>query len=383
MKFENLGSGRAKVNFEVEINGNISHSIKKDISSNQKKTDGDSGKESEEYYIRKFRLLSKNIVRGLGYPIDYTKENLLSTAVEMFNKTIFKDHRLSVENWVGLVKNATYNQVTNPPGIDAELWIDKTISDNKKLIRGIKTGAINRCSVTISFLWNKSHPKMKDHIFFESLGQIIDGSEVRIIVKKIEEVYETSLVWWGADDTAKTTEGQQKKNSNNKFSHEHGKEVTLEILENVKQKLTSLFGIEISAESEIGEALETLSANLQKKKEEVQRLNRRVTELKMHESTVQSIREKLKERILRLHKIVEGEDISELTKQVIDKSDIPQLETFEKDLAKKQNKLFPYVCQECKSQNVERRSSKEVIHQSQKKSNENESKSNEEMKTIH
>lgn len=378
---EILKNGLIKTQFEVDLTGGIAvkNKDKKKVglsSSGSTEKQENSNKENDDYLIRKFRLLSEHTIYGKGYPIDYSKKGLLKKAAPLFSdKTLYKNHWADVDSWVGLVKNAEYIEDENLSGIDAELWLDKKLDDplQKRLIRGVETGAINRCSVTISFYWEKSHPKMSDKVFFDSLGEIVDEQEVRIIATEIEEVYETSLVWWGADDSAKEKQSQKLSNDNlnkkslnnnkgrsaSKTALNQGKEDKEMIYEKIKEKLKALLGKELSTDIEVEQTVEAIAKEILSLKTEKQNLESQVAKLKKSEEFETKIKQDLKDEVLNLGKIVSGGELGELTKQTIENANYEDLQKFKTEYLEKQDKMFALHCVECGSTNVERRSSVE------------------------
>lgn len=137
--------------------------------------------------------------------LDFGNEGVLRRSVPLLKgQTVFKDHNTRVDNWVGQVAETFWDDKTKgiPPGINAVLRLD-TVKD-PMTVRGVLQGALHSASVTVSFEWAPSHPKlMDDNNFWNNLGEEMDGEIVRILVTKILKYWEISLVWQGADEYAK------------------------------------------------------------------------------------------------------------------------------------------------------------------------------------
>ena len=138
-------------------------------------------------------------------PIDFSNEKMLKRSVKKLKgQTVFKDHETSVDNWVGRIESTEWDENTKglPPGINALLKLD--VIKDPMTVRGVLQGAIHSASVTVSFEWKPSHPKLMDEgSFFDQLGDEVDEEMVRIVVTKIDKFWEISLVWQGADEFAK------------------------------------------------------------------------------------------------------------------------------------------------------------------------------------
>lgn len=161
-----------------------------------------------DYIYPLFRALSQGVVAG--YWLDYSTPGMLEAAVSLLQgQTVYTDHVYwRVENWVGSVNNAFWDAEGaasgGVPGINAELKIDAIL--NPKIARGLlmKPPAIHSVSVTVVFEYEFSHPQLvEERRFWNLLGEEVDGEIVRLIVTKIIDFYEISLVYQGADRIAK------------------------------------------------------------------------------------------------------------------------------------------------------------------------------------
>lgn len=157
---------------------------------------------SKEDYVRiPVRALSKVMVNQY---IDFTQDNVLKDSTPLLNGVIvFPDHSRSVEAWLGSVTETSWNESSNPPGVDAILQIDAWA--NPKITRGLlnEPPALKRVSVNVHLEWEKSHPDMDRYEFFSMLGKKVNGSIVRIIATLIKYYGEISFVYFGSDKYAK------------------------------------------------------------------------------------------------------------------------------------------------------------------------------------
>ena len=161
---------------------------------------------TDEDYIRMpVRMLSAAAVQNDTINFGHMEGKALKESVELFNNlTILKDHIFSVDQWLGKTEGAFWDSLTPgaPSGITGMMKLDKKA--DPKTCRGLVSGALDSVSVTISFEYEKSHPKMSDMDFFMNLGDVVDGKTVQALVTKVNRVYELSVVWQGADKFAKT-----------------------------------------------------------------------------------------------------------------------------------------------------------------------------------
>lgn len=166
---------------------------------------------SEDRYVYKdFRALSQSFLANRG--LDFSTPGVLEAAVPMLaGKTVYPNHDFAdINNWLGVVSNsswdATGDQSNGIPGINCQIKLDAYL--NYRIACGVMMTppAINAMSLTVVFEFDYSHPQMAMENrwkFFENLGEEIDGEIVRLIVTKIVEIWEASLVWCGEDRDAK------------------------------------------------------------------------------------------------------------------------------------------------------------------------------------
>lgn len=162
----------------------------------------------KDFIYPQFRAISQGIVPG--YWLDFSTRGVLEAVVDKLKgQTVYKNHYYwDVERWLGSVSKSVWDaQGENSdgvPGINVQLKIDALM--NPRIARGLlmQPPAIHSVSVTVAFEFDFSHPKLvEERRFWALLGQEVEGHIVRLIVTKILEFREISLVHQGADPLAK------------------------------------------------------------------------------------------------------------------------------------------------------------------------------------
>jgi hypothetical protein len=162
----------------------------------------------QDYLFVQFRALSKTIVEG--HWLDFTQGNVLKESTQLLaGATVYPNHDLfDINNWLGSVSNVAWDEsgsaANGIPGINAEYKIDALM--NPRIARGLMMDppAIHSTSLTTLFEFDFSHPDLVEQgRFWQLLGEEVEGSIVRLIVTKILEYWEASLVFQGADRLAK------------------------------------------------------------------------------------------------------------------------------------------------------------------------------------
>ena len=333
-----------------------------------------------------YRALSATLLADR--PIDFSNEKMLKRSVRMLKgQTVFKDHDTSVDNWVGRVANAFWDEETKgiPFGINALLKLD-AIKD-PMTVRGVVQGVIHSASVTVSFEWKPSHPKLMDEgTFFERMGDEVDGELVRIIVTKIERFLEISLVWQGADEFAKQIgdNGRPVQQAMEPAPlHEVGqlslktpqslsKEDTMDLL---KKVLKETFGTEVSSESFkqiLGHYVEEQKAEVVRKADEqitklVDQLNTANTNITALEAKVKELEpqavlgktylEDERKEAIRLCKLVKGENINEAILKTLESGELELVQAWKGEFQKEAEVKFPNKCAKCGSTEIQRQKS--------------------------
>jgi hypothetical protein len=161
-----------------------------------------------DYIYPLFRALSATTIEG--YWIDYSRPGVLQDSTPLLaRQTVYADHHFwNVERWLGVVNEAVWDEMGEHsegiPGINVELKIDAYL--NPRIARGLlmQPPAIHSDSVTVLFEYEYSHPDLiEDGRFWDLLGEEVGGATVRLIATKILGYWELSLVFQGADRSAK------------------------------------------------------------------------------------------------------------------------------------------------------------------------------------
>jgi hypothetical protein len=163
----------------------------------------------DEFIKPVFRALSEVIVHKEYNPVDFGMNNALKKSTHLLRgASVNVDHETAVANAVGAVSQVSWQEaykdgnILVPAGINSKLRIDG--KSNPKLARNILMDppAVHSTSVTVQFLWDKSHDMASDE-FFSKLGSFDkDGKMVRRIASEIKRYHEISLVGHGADPYA-------------------------------------------------------------------------------------------------------------------------------------------------------------------------------------
>jgi hypothetical protein len=174
-------------------------------------TEEDLKPKDSEFIEPVFRGLSEVIVHKGFNPVDFGMNGVLKKSMPLLKgQTVNVDHEMSVGNAVGSVKEVSWENsyktpagIIVPAGINTKLKIDG--KSNPKLVRNIMMDppAVHSTSVTVQFLWEKSHNDLTEQDFFQKLGSYDkDGKMIRRIASLIKNYHEISLVGHGADPFA-------------------------------------------------------------------------------------------------------------------------------------------------------------------------------------
>ena len=163
-----------------------------------------------------FRGLSETTVKG--NLTDFSKNGVLKKSMGLLKgQTLYANHEVVVGGHIGVVEGVYWQEAYDlpnglkvPAGINVKLKIDGKSQPNIARAINMDPPALHSVSVTISFEWEQSHPKMAREEFWSKFGQKIDGEVVRKVATKILRYYEISLVPHGADIFAKKV-GDDKK----------------------------------------------------------------------------------------------------------------------------------------------------------------------------
>jgi len=166
---------------------------------------------SEDFIEPVYRALSEVIVHKNWNPVDFGENGVLKKSMSLLKGQAVKgDHEGGIHTSMGAVNHVVWeesykqNGIQIPAGINARFKIDAKA--NPRIARGIQMDppSIHSCSVTVSFLWDKSHPSMDQNEFLSKLGTYDkDGKMIRRVATLIKNYHEISLVDHGADPFAK------------------------------------------------------------------------------------------------------------------------------------------------------------------------------------
>lgn len=286
------------------------------------------------------RFISAVIVDNYYCPFDLTKEGVLKAALSLFKGLgLYKDHYRSVDNNIGAVTDCYYDDTSKPPGINGWACIDREL-DPLSAIR-LERGYVNRFSITLSFNWEKSH-KMKDNTFLESLGEVIDGELVRLIVTKITSITEVSLVYFGADPNAKalSREAIQNQNKNNALEVSGDKEEN-KVDEEIKKLLEAAMQRDIKTDLQYSQAVKDVLKELEKAKTDNQALETQVAALQAAKEFRDTVTQSLRDDVLKDARKVGLGKVKARDEMLIQQADYNGLLELKKDFQGELEAMFP------------------------------------------
>lgn len=158
-----------------------------------------------------FRALSEVIVHKEWNPVDFSLNSVLRKSMPLLRgQTVNADHETAIGNSLGAISEVAWEEsykakggVIIPAGINSILKIDG--KSNPKIARAILMDppAIHSTSVTVKFLWEKSHPELSQDDFYSKIGsKAEDGKLIRRVATMVKAYHEISLVSHGADPYA-------------------------------------------------------------------------------------------------------------------------------------------------------------------------------------
>lgn len=166
--------------------------------------------QEDEFIYPVFRALSAAVIQR-GYT-DYSRNGVLKKSLQKLKgQTVYPNHDMVIGAHLGVVSEVYWqeeykasNGLIVPAGINAKLKIDGKANPNIARAINMTPPALHSVSVTIQFLWEKSHPKMDDSEFWAKLGTMgPDKQMVSRIVTEVVRYWELSIVPHGADPFAK------------------------------------------------------------------------------------------------------------------------------------------------------------------------------------
>lgn len=325
-------------------------------------------------------------------PIDFSNEGMLKKSAKLLQgQTVFKDHYTSVDNWVGRIVETFWDTDTKdfPPGINARLRLDAV--KDPMAVRGVLQGAIHSASVTVSFEWKPSHPKLMDEgNFFPMLGEEVDGELVRVIVTKIDRYLEISLVWQGADKYAKQIDEDGKPVQKAMSFHQEEESFSADGIVNITvdstnepvkeeemklaQLLKEFLGVEVTEEN-LKENLEKYveaqqkDINLKVKglESEITSLNTKLEDSKNQVKALEELKadaelgkkylKDQREKASKLCKLAKGESVSPAILKTLETSSLEVLEAWIAEFEKEVEDKYPSRCAKCNSTKISKQSS--------------------------
>lgn len=164
------------------------------------------GRDDQGLMVVPGRAVSQVMVHG--NTLDWSKPGVLEAAVPLLSGVkLYKDHWVSVDTVVGRVNEAFWvaPEAGMPGGIGVNLGVDDVA--DPRVGRLIQTGIIDSLSIGALAEVEPSHPDVYEedrYLFWKRLGsQDAEGRYYCWVVKRVETFFEISLVWKGADPTAK------------------------------------------------------------------------------------------------------------------------------------------------------------------------------------
>ncbi|WP_291726180.1 coiled-coil domain-containing protein [Bernardetia sp.] len=157
-----------------------------------------------------FRLFSADSIIGAGgWNCSYCPKEVLQKAAHLWEENVLRlDHKLATREIVGTVVQVWFDEgsiqdgVRLPAGVNGFFKVSrKEFSKEVELLESEPAG-IRYTSAGISFEFEPSHEFEEDWDFWWHVGQTINGEFVHFKITKIDEVFEQSLVWEGADPCA-------------------------------------------------------------------------------------------------------------------------------------------------------------------------------------
>jgi len=201
-------SGQASMYFDFAKNQSKSDNFNFESIEDVLPKDGD-------YISVPFRAISKRFIPG--HCLDFTRDTVLEDSVEkLYGATVYPNHDLfDINNALGVVADASWDAddraKKGAPGINAIYKIDALMNPRISRLLLMKPPAIHSTSMTVLFDFEFSHPQLvEEGRFWNLLGEEVEGEIVRMIVTEIHEYWEASLVFQGADRTAKNIDDDEK-----------------------------------------------------------------------------------------------------------------------------------------------------------------------------
>lgn len=342
----------------------------------------------EDYVNIPARGLSARYLGESGYFLDFSKPFVLKNSIPKLltednggaRKKYLKvqrNHSFDIEDTMGAIVEAKWDvsKEFSAPGINVTSRIDWKLYPDEVRKMFSDPPLLDGASFALNFLWEQSHPDMRWWQFMESLGLEVDGEIVRLVVNEILEYYHFGLVWEGADEEAgqinaskekKVDAGREensgldslptKKNLSNNIklnTNQIHKEENMDglTIKNLSA-LQDLLGDNVKDETELLSAVQGLC-------DAAVDLRQKIKDQKLSVELGEQYLKDTREEVLRLARVVHEGELEETREELILKANLETLQMLNKDYQAQEAKLFPNICQDCGSQNIKLRSSRE------------------------
>lgn len=370
----------------------------------------------EDFVQPVFRALSEVVVHREWNPVDFSMSGVLRKSMGLLKgSTVKTDHDDGVGNSIGAVAGVEWemsrkhNGILVPAGINARMKIDG--KSHPRIARAIMMDppAIHSDSVTVQFMWEKSHSSLSEEEFFRKLGSFDESGElIRRIATSIKKYPEVSLVDHGADPFAQVKDDKgniinpqyakssmsakakaELKREQKSFFFDFKSDIiankektTIPLKINNNSQTTEMnkelivllalhLGIKINADKpnlkliksklreikKAGKDATQLQADLKALQESTATKDEQIKKLKeFRKATVASLR---KETIRNYNLLCQssGGDVEESVITLLNTAKPEALAGLNKDYQKKLEKSYPLVCNSCGSDEVSRASS--------------------------
>ncbi|MEQ1644208.1 MAG: hypothetical protein ABL959_12245, partial [Pyrinomonadaceae bacterium] len=161
-----------------------------------------------DYIVVPFRAISAAFIGG--HCLDFTGEGVLEAAVPLiYGQTVYPNHDFGdINNALGSIAASVWDPEDKAgkgaPGVNVQYKIDALMNPRIARLLLMKPPGIHSTSLTLLFEFDFSHPQLvEEGRFWNLLGEEVEGTIVRMVVTKIVECWEGSLVFMGADRGAK------------------------------------------------------------------------------------------------------------------------------------------------------------------------------------
>lgn len=346
----------------------------------------------EDYIRIPMRALSATAVQGDTINFGHNGGKALRDAVPLFDGLIIlKDHDQTVDKWLGRTENPYWDDSipNTPPGVNFMLVVDSKA--DPKVARGLLSGMLESGSVTIQFDYDQSHPEMKVFDFLMALGSTVKGKTVQALVTSVTRCFEYSIVWQGADTTAKAIrpDGSISKAGLDQSTEETSMKklaalvnladtatedevataiavalASLTAAETAKtaadQQFTQLQATVTQKETELAAKLTEIAAltiNVTALTNEKSVLTAEITALKAGQEAFSAHLTSRRAEALRLYKLSEGDKALAPMEAAIGSANLDTTESFISTFGTKAETLFPMECTKCHSTELSRRKS--------------------------